>query len=151
MALWHGCNVHIVHVLHCDGICKKVMSVAHSIGWFNFFLFADMIKIAQLCRERPEFLAFEGHKGRKAKKLNFIQFPRKVCLPKSLLCHLLFQVCTTNFNYLVNICIFFLSIINKLWQISSQLVLVPNHSNIFGDPSLLCTRILAQTISAPCT
>ena len=37
-------------------------------GGLVFFLLAQMIKLAQLSQKGPEILAFEGHKGCKAKK-----------------------------------------------------------------------------------
>ena len=48
--------------------CRLVLYWKVYQGGMIFLLLAHMMKFAQLCRKRPDFLAFEGHKGRKAKK-----------------------------------------------------------------------------------
>ena len=38
------------------------------LGWNDFFIICSYDEARLVLRERPAFLAFEGHKGRKAKK-----------------------------------------------------------------------------------
>ena len=44
------------------------MYIVYTVGWNDFFIICSYDEACLVLRERPAFLAFEGHKGRKAKK-----------------------------------------------------------------------------------
>ena len=42
--------------------------ILYKLGWNDFFIICSYDEACLVLQERPAFLAFEGHKGRKAKK-----------------------------------------------------------------------------------